>query len=99
MKELILKWNNLLRYDFWWRDKYNVAFNSEQHRAMNPIDVKFDWLEKRIAEQQQLQYHEAEKQQLQYLKDGKWLKPRTENSKEEQQILDELDLSKIRLQE
>ena len=46
--ELVRRWNKEWRFDYIYRHKYKISFNSPEHRALNPIDVKFDFLEERI---------------------------------------------------
>lgn len=37
-------------YDRFYRQKYNIAFNSPQHRALSPIDMFIDIMEDRLIE-------------------------------------------------
>lgn len=92
-KRIINEWNIKFPYDYLWRKKYNVPFNSEVHRNMDFFDIKYDILEdkyirnlpKRLEKQKQLQNSE----QL--------LKVREHHlSKEElEKEFDELDLSQF----
>lgn len=50
LDELVAKWNNLFRYDYWWRQKHNVAFGSKQHREMLPSDIAFEYFEHQATE-------------------------------------------------
>lgn len=95
LKSFILKWNNTWQYDFWWREKYNISFNSPEHRKMNQIDIKFDYLEKRIAQKQQDELEEQKRKELEYLKEGKWLRKNEEQVKKEEKKLEKLSLSSI----
>lgn len=47
-RSLIIAWNNKFPYDRWWRQKYNVAFNSPQHRSMSQIDIYIEYLEDKL---------------------------------------------------
>lgn len=40
----IFNWHSF-PIDYWWRRKYNVAFGSPAHRAMNFIDMAIEWIE------------------------------------------------------
>jgi hypothetical protein len=92
MLELILKWNNTWQYDFWWREKYNIAFNSLEHRSVSQIDIKFDWLEKRLAIKQATDLEKQQQLELQFIKDGKWLK----TDDKEKKMLDKINLDSIK---
>lgn len=95
MKELVLKWNNTWAYDFWWREKYNIAFNSSEHRAMSPMDIKFDYVEKKLADQQQKQMEDDEEKRKQYIQSGVWLRKNEQQTKKEEKQLEEISLGKI----
>lgn len=51
LKDSILKWSIRFPYDRLWRKKYNVAFNSPDHRESNFIDQVFDIIEDEVFEQ------------------------------------------------
>lgn len=42
--EFLLDWHRF-PLDYWWRKKYNVAFGSPKHRAINFIDVYLEYCE------------------------------------------------------
>jgi hypothetical protein len=44
----ILKWNERLPVDRWWREKHKVAFLSEEHKKMNPIDIYLEYREDKM---------------------------------------------------
>lgn len=48
IKSLVLEWNNSHPFDLWFRKKYNIPFNSPQHRAMSSIDIAFEYQEEQI---------------------------------------------------
>lgn len=48
LKDLVYSWNKNYPFDYFWRKKYNIAFNSSQHRSMSLIDIKLDLLEDEI---------------------------------------------------
>ena len=45
IKELVEHWNKVMPIDRWYRKKYNIPFNSPNHRAVNIIDMFFEFLE------------------------------------------------------
>jgi len=48
IQEFILKWNNDYPIDRYWRKKYSIPFNSEQHRKMSLLDMRIDFEEDRL---------------------------------------------------
>lgn len=45
MRDLVIKWNNMFPLDNWFRRKYNIPFNSKEHRESNQIDILFEYIE------------------------------------------------------
>lgn len=86
LREFIIHWNNTRRHDYWWRQKYNVAFNSEQHRATNQFDIAFEYYEDRLVQEEIENRAIRQKKEEEFKKTGQWI---TE-SKEDQQKADEL---------
>lgn len=66
-------WNNKWRYDYWWRQKHNIAFGSEQHRQMNPIDVAFEYFENKLVIDVKNDLDKKEENEK-LLKQGTWIK-------------------------
>lgn len=95
MRELILSWNANWRYDFWYRQKYNIPFNSPAHRALSQIDIKFDYLEKMLAEKQQTDQENFEKRHKEYLSTGKWLLESKTDKKKEDELMKYVTLDNI----
>lgn len=48
IKKKIVEWNSKHPYDHWWRTKYNIPFNSEQHRSMSLVDIIFQYNEHKL---------------------------------------------------
>ena len=48
LKKFILSWDAKFPIDRWWRQKYNVSFNSPTHREFNFIDMYIEFTEDRI---------------------------------------------------
>lgn len=48
IKLFILNWNNRYPIDHWWRQKYEVAFNSSEHRVSSFIDQLIDYEEDKL---------------------------------------------------
>ena len=88
--ELARQWNNTWLYDYWWRAKYNVAFNSEQHRATDPLSIKFEYIENCLANQQAEQ-SEANDKRKKALKEGRWIEENIDQEKQDK-LWDKIDL-------
>ena len=66
-------WNHMYPIDRWWREKYKVPLNSEQHRQTRIIDMKLEWEEDKFYKQLM-----APRKQSEYEPGrGKWLKKST----------------------
>jgi hypothetical protein len=91
--EFITAWNATWRSDYWWRKKYNVAFNSEQHRAMDPVDIQIDYMENQLV-QQYMDQLEKEEQDKPLIEKGEWMKE-NEKISAAQDAWDNMDLSKF----
>lgn len=44
-KNLVYRWNNKFPIDHWYREKYNIRFNSEEHRNVSFEDMIFEYIE------------------------------------------------------
>ena len=45
LRELVVKWNSMFPLDMWYRDRYKIAFNSEDHKKLSLIDMFFEYYE------------------------------------------------------
>lgn len=90
----IISWNNSFPLDKWFRKKYNLAFNSEAHRAANPIDIFFEWREEQLFEEFESNHTKDKEKQLQYEK-GVWLEPRISEEQATMDAFDALDIGAI----
>lgn len=68
----IIKWNSRFRYDRFFRKKYNIAFNSPEHRGMNQIDIFFELFEDQVFDR----IITEDKEHKAYLETGVFLKDR-----------------------
>ena len=82
IEELVKRWNNEWRFDYIYRRKYKIAFNSTQHRELNPIDVKFDILEERLMLRERKLYRKRESDLEEYRLSGNWLNKTKQTKKE-----------------
>lgn len=51
IKRFILNWDARFPIDRWWRQKYNVPFNSPTHREFNFIDMYIEFVEDRMVKE------------------------------------------------
>jgi len=62
-----------------YRKKYNIAFNSKQHRNLTPLDIAIQIREDEMIEKEMTQIQKYEERNKVYEQDGKILVPRQEN--------------------
>jgi hypothetical protein len=93
MEEFISTWNNTWHYDFWYRQKYGIAFNSPEHQELCQIDIKLNFIEQKMAEREVESHLKRKQDEEEYKKTGSWLKKRIAPVSEE--LWDALDISKI----
>jgi hypothetical protein len=84
LKDFIYSWNKKYPFDFIWRKKYNISFNSPQHRAMSLIDIKIDLLETQIINESLEIVKQRKDNYENYKITGKWL-----NNKPDKPLSDE----------
>lgn len=93
LNDFIVRWNNNHRYDFWWRQKHNIAFNSEQHRQANPVDIAFEYFENALANKT-LEDIRGEEEKDKLLKKGTWIKRNEKQKEREKELMSKIDWSK-----
>lgn len=92
MRELIVTWNNRFPLDYWYRKKYNLRFNSPEHRNVSFIDMHFDFLEERMMDQQ---IKDAEKQQQklkEFKETGLFIQPEEVPDKESEELFNDIEI-------
>lgn len=92
LRECVVKWDNLYRYDFWWRQKYSIPFNSEQHRAANQLDIAFEYFENAMSNKALEKYKEDDAKKEELKKTGQWLRESEGNKEKLQEAFDKLNL-------
>jgi len=45
IRDYVIEWNSRFPYDRWWRKKYNIPFNSKDHKESSFLDQLFDYEE------------------------------------------------------
>ena len=95
IQHFILKWNNDYPIDRYWRKKYKVAFNSEQHRNTSLLDMRIEFEEDRLFEKTK----EKEDKMVYTAGTNNYLRKRSRFAKvseqEAQDMYDNLDISQF----
>jgi|SRR5690606_13763623 len=82
IREFMIWWNANFPIDYWYRQKFNIRFNSESHRELSLFDILCEWEEQNLT----IELHNEifdEKQFEEYKKTGIWLRGRDEETKDE----------------
>lgn len=88
----VIRWNTLFPLDSWYRRRYNLRFNSPEHREVSQIDVYFEWIEFKLLEQnpQKRQQEKSERESnIKLIPKGRFLIPQKQK---EELLQDEIDL-------
>ena len=91
LRELVVKWDNQWRYDYWWREKHNIPFNSKAHREANQRDIAFEYMENHLSNKAIDKYKNDEDKKHELEKTGQWMKE-GDNSKKIQEAFDKIDI-------
>lgn len=72
LRGFMVAWSNQFPLDKWWRDKYNIPFNSSKHLEANQADILMEYIEHQLYEEHSVKGLEnARKAEL--LKKGQWI--------------------------
>lgn len=91
---MMVWWNNTYPLDRWYRQKHKIAFNSPEHRRVNPIDIYREWLEDHLFEDYRDRI-EAEEKAAQLLRQGIWISKPQLTQKQRDDLWSKIDVSKI----
>lgn len=75
LEKFVIDWNNKFPLDRWYRKKYNLRFNSSQHRGTNLVDIYFEFIEDRLYKEAETKTS-VEKQKEEKYKQNGWLEPK-----------------------
>lgn len=100
LRKLIISWNNRFPLDREYRKKYNIPFNSPQHRIISQLDIYLEWLEEEAFKAAIENAVEDIEKKEQFDK-GVWLKPREAimSSEEDIDAFDKLDVGVLNKEE
>ena len=76
LKLFVVEWNNRYPLDRWLRKKYNLRFNSQEHRKSNLLDAYFEFLEESAFDNAKKNLNEERQKEERYKQNG-WLQERT----------------------
>jgi hypothetical protein len=108
LRQQLVEWNLLFRYDRQYRKKYNIAFNSPQHRETNQIDIYLEFLEEKMITQAHERFLKQEQDLQTYKEKGLLFREYSEEEmqqlspeeqKEQDDIFDSIDYSKLNKQQ
>lgn len=94
-RRFVIEWNNLYPLDYWWRRKYNIPFNSKNHRNVSYIDMYYDWLEEKLYEENIKNIGEESERLKKYKETGEWMLPHVDEGNEEKvtELFDNIDIN------
>jgi len=99
IRRSIKRWNVLYPLDKWYRDKYNIQYNSIQHRQLDVINIRVEF-EEHVLYVESMRELSRESNKAKYKPGyGDWLVKQTmqeDLSQEEvEYIYDKIDISKL----
>jgi hypothetical protein len=72
MEDFVLRWNVTYPLDRWLRKKYNIRFNSKEHRETNLVDAYFEYIEEKTYNQLEKEISLKKEKSNKYKKEG-WI--------------------------
>lgn len=92
LKEFIVHWNNTHKYDYWWRQKYNIPFNSPSHRTSNQFDIAFEYFEDKAIQEEIIRREEEQKKKEEFKKTGQWIKEQEEDKEKADRLFNSIKI-------
>jgi hypothetical protein len=94
----IYRWNNLYPLDRWYRNKFNIRFNSPEHKDIDIADIRLAYEEEMLYKQVDRE-HYAAPSPIYVPRTGTWLEKQPDQSEvtleESNDIYEGLDLNEI----
>lgn len=88
-------WNGRWSYDLRYRMKYNIPFNSKDHRELDPYTIALQITEDDLVKSERERMKRVEQGEKLYFEDGKILIEREQNEQEIQEVFDQLNLDEL----
>lgn len=82
LREFMIWWNTQFPIDYWYRRKYEIAFNSAKHRELSLFDILCEWEEENLTIELQNELYNEE-QFKDYKETGRWLRDNSETASQE----------------
>lgn len=92
LRDFIVYWNNKYQFDYWYRTRYKIGFNSSEHRSLRVMDVRMEYLEEKLIEQQNIKSYNSNRRKDVYDKKGLWLKEREVDEKTQKDLFDKIKI-------
>lgn len=96
IKQFIIWWDSVFFIDFIYRKKFNIRFNSKEHRELNFIDIKIELEEDLFFNELKEEVIKRKESEDLYRVTGNWLNQSKVSISDEQFI--NIDLSKMKKQ-
>lgn len=93
LKTFMIRWSNDHPLDRGFREKYNISFNSPQHREINQFDILLEYLENTLIQEYEERVEKDIKNRELYEK-GIWLNENV-TEEENEDFFNKLDISSI----
>lgn len=95
LRQFLIKWNNLFPYDRLYRQKHKIAFNSEEHRKVNQINVICDLYEDFLVEEAAIEQKKWKEREVNYKK-GNLFTDTPESPEVVSELFDKLDVTQYK---
>jgi hypothetical protein len=92
LRKFIIEWNNLYPIDKWWRNKYNIPFNSEKHLSANQLDIFMEYMENKIYKEYEDSVISDMKKISRFEKEG-WISESDIKNNKEDGLFEKIDIN------
>lgn len=95
VRHFVKWWSFNFPLDIWYRRRFDIRFNSDEHRKLNLIDMMFEF-EELVIYQEAVFEDAEEKKRVEYFDEtGRWLYQEEYSSAVVDEAFDNLDISKL----
>lgn len=91
LKTFVINWNNSFPLDRWFREKYNIPFNSKKHQKASQADILIEYIEELMHDE----YDDKYKQKIEndkLLEKGEWIKEARVSEEDLDEAFDKIDI-------
>jgi hypothetical protein len=93
-RSFIIQWNNDHPLDRKFREKYNIAFNSVEHRKSNQLDILLEYVESKCFEDAE-QHFSLEQEKLTKYENGVWISEREVSEDQSLDLFEKINIASI----